>query len=211
MKKIVGFLFVAIVLLSFAPHAEAVTILPTDDCFVDSSDIYANQEGWNMLKVKKDIYNSFLKFDLSLIPDGAAINWARLHLYAYNIYRTNSLSVNCVNDNTWTEGGITWFNQPTMGSSISSLDPINTGPLFFELSLGVPDDGIFGDVSLAIYQVSGDGESWFYSEEFGDRKKVYLEIDYTPVPEPCSLFLVSLGLLGTGIFKRRFKKNGHCV
>jgi hypothetical protein len=69
------------------------------------------------------LWTSFLKFDLSSIPDNLAITGATLHLYQINgagYLRTTGTNAAYVADDSWTEGTLTWNNQSVTGAVLGS-------------------------------------------------------------------------------------------
>ncbi|MCX6775947.1 MAG: DNRLRE domain-containing protein [Candidatus Micrarchaeota archaeon] len=66
-----------------------------------------------------DKRRSYIKFSLSSIPTGATITSAKMHLYRYDGLN-NAVGVYYVSDDSWTEGTITWNNQPS--ASVTATD-----------------------------------------------------------------------------------------
>ena len=65
---------------------------------------------------------SWLKFDLSTIPVGATINSAILKLWNWKSTGASlDAAVYDVTNDTWTETGITWNNQPALGSVLDTV------------------------------------------------------------------------------------------
>lgn len=66
---------------------------------------------------------SWVKFDLTgLVPPGATINAATLRLWCWKSDSADDMTadVHGSTDDTWTEGGITWNNQPAYGALVDS-------------------------------------------------------------------------------------------
>jgi 2',3'-cyclic-nucleotide 2'-phosphodiesterase (5'-nucleotidase family) len=65
---------------------------------------------------------SWLKFDLSTIPAGATINSAILKLWNWKSAGASvDAAVYDVSNDTWTETGLTWNNQPALGSVLDTV------------------------------------------------------------------------------------------
>jgi len=159
---------------------------------------------------------SYLKFDLSSIPfDDAVIISAELGIYFYEKntggigWIAPEVSLHRVSDDTWTEGGINYNNQPSPGSIsypfVDILQPQQPGYLTWNLLLTNPDPELYSwksdypsdlldnYVSFLIQPAELDKNQWakFWSEE--NTYQPYLKITY--IPEPATVALLGLGAL----------------
>lgn len=101
-------------------------------CIPISADSYVRLKNpntnynWYSLQVQnnytKDAYRSWVKFDLSSIPSDSIIDDAILTVYVKSHARAAN-RIYCAhhsNNDAWTEGGITWNNQPSFNSSYNT-------------------------------------------------------------------------------------------
>jgi len=115
-------------------NADVIQINPTDDSFVESSLPAMNfgssaglYVGDAQPSAPNSIARSYLKFDLSSLPAGAAIDTATLHMYNNVMYYPAvSVGAHFLSNDGWTEGGITWSNAPTgYNASPTALETIS--------------------------------------------------------------------------------------
>ncbi|MFL5723441.1 MAG: DNRLRE domain-containing protein, partial [Chloroflexota bacterium] len=85
----------------------------TADAYVSSAHKSTNYGSSTVLKVRKDVYRSFVKFSVTGLS--RAPSSARLRLWVTNP-STSGGSVYRVS-NSWTQSGITWNNAPIIGSA----------------------------------------------------------------------------------------------
>ncbi len=103
-----------------------------------------NYGAYYILMAQKDLYESYLKFDLSTLPANART--AKLKLY--NLDPTAAqLQLYRVNTNTWTEEGINWNNKPAENNLVATINiPASVGfvewDIFNELTNNMPADKI---------------------------------------------------------------------
>ncbi|HSH29292.1 MAG TPA: DNRLRE domain-containing protein [Thiohalobacter sp.] len=171
-------------------------------------------------------WTSFLKFDLSAIPDNLTITGATLHLYQANgagYIRTTGTNAAHVADDSWSEATLTWNNQPAAGAILgtnpdtadhrgwSQWDLLATG--VWDASVDQADDLL----SLAVTEVPGSSSHNWCSKESdllnclapgeagpaGSLRRPYLEI--TAVPLPAAVWLFGSGLVGLLGLARRGK------
>ena len=66
---------------------------------------------------------SWMRFDLTgMVPDGATVTGARLKLYAWKAGSSDMPTVvHGADDDSWSETGITWDNQPTLGGQLDTV------------------------------------------------------------------------------------------
>lgn len=105
------------------------TFYPTDDTFADNNNPDTAQGSLTYIMVSWSVPDArdrrcFLKFDTSSIPTGATIETAKLAAYVFADpppgWTGDSIYVHKVADDTWTEGSLTWNNQPAYGVQIDS-------------------------------------------------------------------------------------------
>jgi hypothetical protein len=116
-----------------------ITLLPAADAYV-----YALQPGINyaantaLRTDSSPVMRSFLRFDVSGRTGATQVV---LRVYAET---ANNLGVDLrsVADNTWTESGLNYDNQPAVGSVTASSGPIAAGTwLTFDVTSAVTGDG----------------------------------------------------------------------
>lgn len=128
----------ALMLGTSSAGADTIQLLrPTDDSFVTSQEGTTdhNYDGDPRLVVWANYpsYGSraYLEFDLSSIPAGEVVTFARLNLLQYDGGGYSSgLDVFRVASDAWSEGTLTWDNQPVLipdALDLIAVDPALTG------------------------------------------------------------------------------------
>jgi hypothetical protein len=166
-------------------------LLPTDDAHVIQAYPYSNYGYRTYLYVGRyygGAERSFLKFDISEIPEGATIVEARYWDYCWSVsYGGANVQVQAVEDDAWYEYNITWNYQPTLGPVLDG--PYQVGGSQQWYSWGITNfvaEQLAGDKIVSICMVdigenSGGQYSGFESKEWG-YPHPYLEITYIPPP-----------------------------
>lgn len=122
----------ALVMLAAVPgsgRATSYTFSPMDDATV--YEINPNQNAGfiiaNGAYSEPDIIRSYLKFDISSIPNSEIIIGGTLNLFVQSVGGNSAVDIYTGSNNTWTEGTITRNTQPGFGSLITSFaNAINT-------------------------------------------------------------------------------------
>ena len=102
------------------------------DSYVDSSDPEQNHGSVSSISVGKwhdgSIYETFVKFDLSVVPSGENVQNATLRLYCNYLSGSDQVVV-WLPDASWTELGITWTNRPSpdLNADYVMFDPPGSG------------------------------------------------------------------------------------
>jgi hypothetical protein len=134
------------------PTTTTVTINPTADAYVrDGSSAALNFGTADPVNVKTSTASgfsrrSYFKFNVGALDD---LDEAKLRIYGNNAEDLSLINVEAftVTDDSWTEAGLTWNNQPTLPVDPVSSAQVSTTPAYVEL-----------DVSdFARQQFSGDG------------------------------------------------------
>jgi hypothetical protein len=119
-------------------QAGQVTLVPTDDTYVDSSISNSNYGGQGFLRIQnyQEVilgqtydYESvvWLKFDLSYVPSGAQVDGAALQLYTDYVSETFNVHAYSCSNNSWTELTLTYLNMPDYNTT--SMDSVFVYPL----------------------------------------------------------------------------------
>lgn len=148
------------------------------------------------------IARSWVKFDLSSIPDGVVITGASFHAYLneeWNITQDAAIGLYYSADDSWSETGITWNNQPEFAAVPSDVIDGPAGPEMFvngtwyewEVTSDV-EEALAGDKMLTevLKQIDEDTpvETWkyFIEDEFDHFNATYLALEYM-TPETTNL------------------------
>jgi hypothetical protein len=135
---------------SISAQVSDVTLKPTDDTYLDSSNPNSNYGEQNYLQITN--YNSeiniayesivWLKFNLSSVPDGAVIDGATLQLrtssvngsFNVNAYSgSNFLNVSAVV--SWTESTLTYSDMPSYNTTSMSSVLVETSGQWYNWSV----------------------------------------------------------------------------
>lgn len=141
---------------------------------------------------------SFVKFNLSPLLPGANITYAKVTLSQY-LTTTNSETVDVYPiTSTWTSGGVTWNNQPTLGSKQSSTSVAGAGDYDFVITSVAR--GWYGGslqnhgIALKMATETNDRKSYRSSDYATDpTKKPKLTITYMVEPNGQEQFWTTAG------------------
>jgi acid phosphatase type 7 len=145
------------------PTPADATIEPIADSYTNAASPGANYGSAQRLYSDGDgsapVKRTYLKFDLSQYA-GSTLSRAILKIHS-DILPGGSAdypSVRSVSNDTWTENGLTWANQPTVGSAIGTISaPGHDTTTSLLLDKSEVQAALGGHLSLAIDQVGADG------------------------------------------------------
>lgn len=161
-------------------------IEPSDDA--DVYEEYPNNNYGSGTSIWVSPYDSlknrgFLKFDLSGVPGGVGIIEAKLHLNCWK-KQYNDFDAACcpVADDSWSEHGITWNNQPSHDGSLFTVGITGTGWYTWDVTSFVSQE--FGGDKIVSFCIKGavephGGRALFDSKEWYQNHP-YLEVTYGP-------------------------------
>ncbi len=206
-------------MFAVATYADTITVYVDGDYYQRVVALWSGCDHALRIGNPEDHYDSspqriLLKFDLSSIPQNAQITSAVLYLDNYNPHGTTPIptAIHRITE-SWSYG-VTWSTQPAYDPT-----PASTGTWYFSWS---HYEGSWDITSLVQGWVDGTYENYgitirHNSEEEGDGDDVYgppwcgwwnvygpsnqdyqpkIEIEYTVIPEPGTLGLCGLGLIG---------------
>ncbi|MBM4294054.1 MAG: DNRLRE domain-containing protein [Deltaproteobacteria bacterium] len=213
--KNTGFLLKVVVALAALPMlsmalanqsaAGVYAIHPAADAYVDSQHPDTNYGGDTQLYV---VYapdylgsplaqRSYLKFDLSVMPQGSTITSAKLYLYVTSNSghpppNTNLYQVG----NDWTATGITWNSQPPTGKYLASKDFMFWGEYYawnlFESGLWDPKQDISENtlsLMIRLANQTADYAGYSFNSSNSGTNIPYLEVNTADAVPAASLLL----------------------
>jgi hypothetical protein len=211
-------------LLGTSPvNADTVILSPVDDTYVYSGEMTTNYGSDAVLSSGNAIsgntlqlWSSFLKFDLSSIPDNLTITGAILHMYQVNGagILISGTDVSHVSNDVWSEATTTYDNRPDVGSVLGSSDDDRTHRDWSQWNLletGLWDsaaDQVDNFLSISVSEAGGNSTHNWCSKEsnltnclatgetgpIDSLRRPYLEVTYVPLP--AAVWLFGTGLLG---------------
>ena len=236
MKRVVFLMLCSLSLLAMAAQGDVTTLIAVEDTYVDSVDssgsgitgsetelsIQGYAPGFRSLE---SYQASYLKFDLSDIPDNAVITGAVFGIY-YSGQNTGLYSaadpyayLHYVGSDAWSEGSLNWNDADTLNVDNQAIEdeskpmPDEDEAIEWDLFSGVgfnwtnwQDDLEDNYISLLMTVEDMDINNYanFYSSEYDiESMRPYLNLTYSVVPEPTSMTLVLVGLSGYLTAKRR--------
>jgi 2',3'-cyclic-nucleotide 2'-phosphodiesterase (5'-nucleotidase family) len=133
---------------------------------------------------------SWLRFNLAgLLPAGAEVAGARLKLYCWKAGTADmAATVHGADDDSWTETGITWNNQPAWGAPLAAatLTAGRTGLWYtWDVTSFVRDQVLAGDSAISLVvkpETEGAAAALTYafdSREYSAALQPVLEVDYS--------------------------------
>jgi hypothetical protein len=137
------------------------------------------------------LWKTFLKFDLTAVPDAMTVTAATLHMYQVNGtgFLSSGTNVLYVDDDTWSETTLTWNDGLAVGAVLgtcpdnkdhrdwSQWDLLSTGQWSPAADLS---DNV---LSLAVDEVGGSSShNWISSNHQDPQAHPYLEVWYIPEP-----------------------------
>jgi cellulose 1,4-beta-cellobiosidase len=127
---------------SATPHG-ILSFNPTDDALVNHKMPDNNYGSENYMAVRSDSAskgrNSFLKFTVSGVS--GTVTSAKLKLYSQTVEM--SVEAKAVSNTSWTEGAITWNNQPSAGSTLDTKSPGTATWVEFNVTSHVTGNGTY--------------------------------------------------------------------
>lgn len=140
--------------------------------------------------------NGLLKFDLSSIPNGSAINTVELKLHVSSASGNNRQIAFYKVNGSWKEYDVTWNTKPAFGDLLLWQDVSDLGTLTIDepALTNLVEDWVDGtETNYGIYLIAGNVDNTFSistrEASFSYRPK--LIVNYTP-PPPADLIITNL-------------------
>jgi len=193
---------------STEPTTYTATVYPTDDShtyWYKFNHKYANTNYGKYSVTYIEDYStyslkySFIKFDISSLPEDAVITKAEFRFRPYSMYNmryVETIDVHNVDDNSWSESTITWNNQPGVSGLVAQIDPDADYPILspsltypLDITERVKQD--FNTDKMVNLRMSLNKKGTYYSAYIKVYTKEYSFIQYRPylyieyqLPEP---------------------------
>jgi hypothetical protein len=216
-KKRLFFVLVLPIIFSINAYANSISLQASEDVLVNSTKVVTPgyyQNGFLSVYYDGTVYNrSYLKFDLSGIPDVSVITQAYLWLYDYEGLSNPVADVHHVSDDSWTESATLWSNKPSYDSKLDSGSPVIGNWIKYDLlSIGGWNYSIdLADNTLSLLLKEGETststkQAHFYASDYDlGHTALRPRLDITYVPEPSTLVLIGIGMIALvgGRLKRK--------
>jgi len=184
-----------------------VTLNPIADSYTDSKALitdsrvnqnFGGQEKlevyyWHTLAVITERRFTYLKFNLTDFPPQLIITSAKLTLFATNVSATLHVAAYYCSDNSWTETGITWNNEPGLtGSSTASV--VVSSPnqnvrwdITKDVQTAVQNQGKFFTEVLTPDETGDLDATVYFNSREAVKNQPYLEITYEKIQPSLNL------------------------
>lgn len=165
-------------------QSAATNITVSADTHVDSWAPNTNFGSYNFFSVLTSgslIAYGYVKFSLSSLPAGIYISNAKMWLYTTpSVGGSSTNDAKFVSDDSWTEGGITWNNKPSLGSILATT-VVEQPTTWYSWDVTTQTRTEYnGDktLSMGLSNYQGNWEAPFRSKEYNGQDP-YLEVSYT--------------------------------
>ncbi|MEM3697558.1 MAG: PKD domain-containing protein [Candidatus Bathyarchaeia archaeon] len=178
-------------------------MFPVGDSWVEAEYPNDNHGSDTSLRVRSDsrTRRSYLKFDLTSIPNGKSLVSVKLYLYCTYVDANPSVEIYVhETGDDWSESTITWNNAPAVGAYITSVSVGGTGKYYCWDITPYGQAQYSGDKILSVVvklllddpsQNNPNYARYFASKEYsGTGQDPYLEVVYEDTP-PTALFTYS--------------------
>jgi hypothetical protein len=171
------------------PTPGGITIHPVDDAYVQQN--LPNNNFGQAATVVVDAQvagldsaaEGYLKFDLQGLAE-LNVSSATLRLFVTN-GSLNAQTVKHVNDNSWTEGTLTYANHPAKDATITTFIPDTAVGTWFDVPLtSAVAAGAGSFLSISMENAGADGFSFSSEEAASNRVELIVEWGGTPTPSP---------------------------
>jgi len=188
-------------------QAGQVTLSPTDDAYTDAYNVHTNYGSETTLKASMMLYWTWLKFDLSTIPEDAFGITAILELYTSygGVIEPRDVVawLMVLNNFTWSEDTITQANMPHDASAYAVLDTdyVANEETWYEWLVTEAVVNATANNATAVTIVMRHPEGWetppmsFDSKEASLTKKPKLTVFWEGIPEFPSFLILPLFMI----------------
>jgi hyaluronate lyase len=170
---------------------EMVNLTPVADSYVydkaDSVDSNFGTQDKIIVKKAGAGFNreTFLRFDVP--PGSGVLLGATMKLYSLVATTPGIHAVAKVDDNTWTETGITWNNRPAAGSPISTWTPVLNTTSSTDVTSAIPPSGVVSFKVHATTETSNGIVNYASRENATAANRPQLSLAYGHTPPEVTL------------------------
>lgn len=149
-----------------------------EDSYISDNEKTSNHGGESNLEVQDtsrdsfgSVDKSYLKFDLSELPDNSVIDKAYLKIYTSLVGSTHQVGAHHCSDSDWNEFSITWNNAPDYDSAILDETDVAFDSRWYgwDVTQSLLDVKQFSEETYVLesedYQEWLEGTLWFYSKD----------------------------------------------
>jgi hypothetical protein len=155
------------------------TLTPTDDSYTAKGNpaaTHGTERSFNVNSGSTNERRAYLRFDVGVLPPGATNVTSTLRLLAQSGAASTVLTTVALVSPGWTEGGLTWSNQPPLGAVVTNKAGLTNGSYnSFDLTSGVSANGVYA-VALTS---NNSTQRYFSSKEAGPAGTPQLVVSWT--------------------------------
>lgn len=169
-----------LLLANMTPAFSTSTNLTPDDTYVDAGNPTTNYGlSTNLFAgvVSGDSRETWLKFDISGIPNNVTIYEATIYMKCTYQDSSPSVEVHHCSDDSWTETGLTWNNKPSYNATAIDTVTASVGWLSWNVLSTVQAEYNDGNSTVSFVFKADAGYAQFRSVEYGSNIP-YLTIGY---------------------------------
>jgi hypothetical protein len=188
-----------IALAELTAKGAATFSAPSADTYVDSNHTATNYGTANPLWATSGSTRSFLRFNTNgAVPSGSVATGATLKIYVTNNSVTSGGFEVHPEDDSWTESGTTWSNQPTWSSTVLATSGTPASGTWLSIDLPASAVNVNGDTSLGLrYTVSGSNAQLASREDSGHKPQLTINYASTTTLNPTGDTYVDTNHSGT--------------